>query len=552
MSALPTTPERTATRWRAALAAPLIALLALAASAVEAARVALVMGNQAYVAGPLKNPVNDAEAMATALRGLGFNVTLVKNFKRDDIGRTVEGFANRIRAGDEVVVFYAGHGLQVKGTNYLPAVDARIGVESDVALNSLNLNELLQRLDEAKAGVRLLLVDACRDNPYSRGFRSSTRGLARVEGAPSGTLMHFATKPGGVADDGNGSNGLYTTELLKHLGTPGLPVESMLKRVASGVRQASGGQQQPWTEGALDGEFYFAGGGAVVVQPQPRPQPQPKPPLQVATVVPEPVRPAPEAPRPAERRAGEVFKDCNDCPEMVVIPAGSFVMGSTAGALGKLGNEAPPHTVSVRSFGAGKFEVTFDQWHTCVKSGGCAHKPLDQGLAGPGSPVIDVSWEDAQQYVKWLSAKTGQTYRLLSEAEWEYAARAGTTSAYPWGQKASHEHANYGSDQCCKPLAKGRDRWEIDAPVGQFPANAFGLHDMHGNVREWVHDVWHGNYNGAPTDGSPWTSGGDSARRVLRGGSWLRSPWELRSDARDTDAPGARSSEIGFRVARTL
>ena len=181
MSALPTTPERTATRWRAALAAPLIALLALAASAVEAARVALVMGNQAYVAGPLKNPVNDAEAMATALRGLGFNVTLVKNFKRDDIGRTVEGFANRIRAGDEVVVFYAGHGLQVKGTNYLPAVDARIGVESDVALNSLNLNELLQRLDEAKAGVRLLLVDACRDNPYSRGFRSSTRGLARVE-----------------------------------------------------------------------------------------------------------------------------------------------------------------------------------------------------------------------------------------------------------------------------------------------------------------------------------------------------------------------------------
>jgi len=395
-------------------------LLAFAASQAHAARAALVMGNQAYSVGPLKNPVNDAEAVGTALRGLGFSVTLVKNFKRDDIGRTVEGFANRIRPGDEVVVFYAGHGLQVKGTNYLPAVDARIGVESDVALNSLNLNELLQRLDEAKAGVRLLLVDACRDNPYSRGFRSSARGLARVEGAPSGTLMHFATKPGGVADDGNGSNGLYTTELLKHLGTPGLPVESMLKRVASGVRQASGGQQQPWTEGALDGEFYFAIGGTAVAQPQPQhqpqpqPQPRPQPPMQVATVVPEPVRPAPEAPRPAERRAGEVFKDCNDCPEMVVIPAGSFLMGSPPSELGRVGDEGPQRTVKVRLFAAGKFEVTFDQWDACVKAGGCGYRPNDLGWGRGSRPVIAVSYDDALQYVKWLSSNTGQNSHSAS------------------------------------------------------------------------------------------------------------------------------------------
>lgn len=532
-------------RWRAALATPLIALLALAASAVEAARVALVMGNQAYVAGPLKNPVNDAEAVGSALRGLGFNVTLVKNFKRDDIGRTVEGFANRIRPGDEVVVFYAGHGLQVKGTNYLPAVDARIGVESDVALNSLNLNELLQRLDEAKAGVRLLLVDACRDNPYSRGFRSSTRGLARVEGAPSGTLMHFATKPGGVADDGSGGNGLYTTELLKHLGTPGLPVESMLKRVASGVRQASGGQQQPWTEGALDGEFYFAASGAALAQPQPQPRPQQPPPVQVATVVPEPVRPAPETPRPSGRRAGEVFKDCNECPEMVVIPAGSFLMGSPEGEVDRRSFEGPQHTVTVKSFAAGKFEVTFAQWDACVNAGGCSNRPDDAGWGRGSRPVIKVSLWDARQYLSWLRAKTGLAYRLLSEAEWEYAARAGTTTTFAWGDAIGKGHAN--CDGC-------GSKWDDQqtAPVGQFAANAFGLHDMYGNVWEMVDDNWHDSYEGAPTDGTAWFPGGDPSSYVLRGGSWFGGPQYLRAANRARRGLYEDSVATGFRVARPL
>ena len=260
--------------WAVAVA---VAFLLLAPfTPAHAARLALVIGNKDYTVGALKNPLNDAEAVAAALGGpggLGFQVTLVRNLKRDDIGKTVEGFANRIRPGDDVLVFYAGHGLQVKGVNYLPAVDARISVEADVPLNSLNLNELLQRLDEAKAGVRLLLLDSCRNNPYSRGFRSSMPGMARVEGAPSGTLMHFATRPGGVAGDGAGLNGVYTAELLKHLRTPGLAVESMLKRVASGVRQATGGSQQPWTEGALDGEFYFAPGAAVAAAPAPAPAP---------------------------------------------------------------------------------------------------------------------------------------------------------------------------------------------------------------------------------------------------------------------------------------
>jgi hypothetical protein len=170
----------------------------------HAARLALVIGNAAYTEGPLRNPVNDVRAMEQKLVGLGFKVNKVENLKRREIGRTLTAFANSIKAGDEVVVFYAGHGVQVKGVNYLPAVDAEIQSEEDVPLNSLNLNTLLERLDEAKAGLKLVFLDACRNNPYARSFRSGDRGLARVSAAPTGTLLHFATRPGSVAADGSG------------------------------------------------------------------------------------------------------------------------------------------------------------------------------------------------------------------------------------------------------------------------------------------------------------------------------------------------------------
>ena len=515
-------PPRRGAPWAVAATTALLLLLALLTPA-HAARLALVIGNKDYTVGRLTNPINDAEDMAAllgGLGGLGFSVTLVRNLQRDDIGRTVEGFASRIRPGDDVLGFYAGHGLQVKGVNYLPAVDARISVEADVPLNSLNLNELLQRLDEARAGVRLLLVDACRDNPYSRGFRSTARGLARVEGAPSGTLMHFATRPGGVAGDGAGRNGTYTAELLRHLRTPGLPVESVLKRVASGVRQATGGSQQPWTEGALDGEFYIApGGSSVTVAPAAQAVPAPSP----------------------------LLATCALCPPMVVVPAGGFMMGSPASETGRYSDEGPQRRVAVAGFELGKTEITQGQWKAVMGSNPSAFKDC-----GDNCPVENVSWDDAQAFIRKLNEQTGRRYRLPSEAEWEYAARAGSTTAYPWGAVASHEHANYGKDECCAGLASGKDRWVNTAPVGQFPPNAFGLHDMHGNVREWVLDVWHDNYTGAPTDGSAWLAGGNQARRVLRGGSWGGAPQDLRSANRGGYTPDNRNVITGFRIARTL
>ena len=252
--------------------------------------------------------------------------------------------------------------------------------------------------------------------------------------------------------------------------------------------------------------------------------------------------------------AEETFRDCNDCPEMVVVPAGSFMMGTTeaAGQLAlqrgfvqyapPLEWEKPRHQVQIAEpFALGRYEVSFDQWDACVADGGCDdYRPEDEGWGRGRRPVINVSWKDAQAYVRWLSEKTGQPYRLPSEAEWEYAARAGTTTLYSWGDNIAPENANYG-------LRGGRT-----TEVGTYPANPWGLYDMHGNVGEWVEDCQNESYEGAPSDGTAWTSGECIFSRVLRGGSWENYPGLLRSAGRSWEYPGSRAPGLGFRVARTL
>ena len=240
---------------------------------------------------------------------------------------------------------------------------------------------------------------------------------------------------------------------------------------------------------------------------------------------------------------GEVFRDCDGtwCPEMVVVPAGSFMMGSPSGEKGRDADEGPVHRVRISEpFAVGVYEVTFEEWEACRRGGGCSHNPDDKGWGRGRRPVINVSWQDAQAYVRWLSRVTGKAYRLLSESEWEYVARAGTTGPFHFGSTITTEQANYGSN-------RGRT-----APVGSFPANAFGLHDVHGNVMERVEDCWHASYRGAPGDGSAWTRGGNCDARVLRGGSWYYGAQYLRSANRYELSAGNRFSFAGFRVARTL
>ena len=223
--------------------------------------------------------------------------------------------------------------------------------------------------------------------------------------------------------------------------------------------------------------------------------------------------------RPGGSRApGTVFSDCTACPALVVVPAGSYVMGSPTSDAEGHSSERPQHAVRIGApFAVGVYEVTFAEWDACAGAGGCGgYRPYDSGWGRGRRPVMNVSWEDAQAYVQWLSRETGQRYRLLTEAEWEYVARAGTTTGRYWGQTEAGQcrYANGGN-----AFAPCPDGHRFTAPVGSFQPNAFGLYDVLGNVLEWTEDCRNGDYSGAPTNGSAWQAG-DCSLRVLRGGSW--------------------------------
>jgi formylglycine-generating enzyme required for sulfatase activity len=255
----------------------------------------------------------------------------------------------------------------------------------------------------------------------------------------------------------------------------------------------------------------------------------------------------------------EPLRDCEDCPLMVPLPAGSFPMGSPEGEEDRFADEGPQQNVALPEFALGQYEVTVGQFKAFVQSTG--HDIGDSCWEWDGSqlpenktrdwrapgfeqtddhPVVCVSWEDAQAYAAWLTKETNEPYRLPSEAEWEYACRAGTTTRYSWGDDPpTSELANFGQN-----VGKTTE-------VGAYPTNPWGLYGMHGNVWEWVEDCWNESYQGAPSDGSAWTSG-NCGRRVLRGGSWVNTPGFLRSAFRNRGSPVSRGVDVGFRVARTL
>ena len=254
-----------------------------------------------------------------------------------------------------------------------------------------------------------------------------------------------------------------------------------------------------------------------------------------------------------QQREKKQFRDCAQCPQMVVVPSGWFMMGAASDEERAKKSEFPQHRVTIpRPFAVGKYEVTFAEWTVCVFAGGCNGYRLDDEHFGQGRrPVINVSWEDAKSYVTWVSRTTGEQYRLLSEAEWEYAARAGTEEPFHFGSTISTDRANYDGNHTYGWGRMGVYRKQT-VPVGSYPRNGFGLHDFHGNVGEWVEDCWHDDYRGAPQDGDAWVGSGDCGRRVIRGGGWNDGPVFLRSANRTQFKAGSRFDRIGFRVARTL
>ena len=261
---------------------------------------------------------------------------------------------------------------------------------------------------------------------------------------------------------------------------------------------------------------------------------------------------APHTPGCAASRhaAGTVFRDAlqsgGEGPAMVALPTGRFRMGDLSGDGDD--DERPVRTLTIsRPIAIGRYPVTFEEYERFVSAAG-AESPDDEDWGRGRRPVINVSWNDAKAYAAWLSEQTEERYRLPSEAEWEYAARAGTETTYSWGDAINCRQARYGR----RRAGECSDSYDGTVPVGRFEPNAFGLYDLHGNVWEWVEDCWHENYSGAPSDGSAWTSGGHGEQRVVRGGSWYYAPRALRSANRGWLWPSNHFYSVGFRLVRDL
>lgn len=681
----------------------LVVGLGLLSGSVSAeSRVALVIGNSNYGSGIgfLRNPENDARLMSKTLRNVGFDVIERRNVNQREMRRAIREFGQRLEAagGQGVGLFYyAGHGVQANGTNYLIPVGSEIRSEADMAIEAVPARGVLAQMEHAGARVNIVVLDACRNNPFARGFRSANSGLARMD-APTGSIVAYSTAPGQVASDGQGRNSPYTHALSRAMQAKGAKLEEVFKSVRVSVMDRTNGQQVPWESSSLTGDFYFAGeAGAPAAQVASVPAftvieiedtlytakrsnvragPGTKHPkidrLDVGTEVEvtgrvdgtkwvrivsrdggvgflyrpllveanpkkakapaaEPPAPVPAAqPKAAEQPSqtqvavgvfpaqepetapSRTFRDCRYCPEMIEVPAGNFNMGSPSWENGRGSDEGPVHRVSIRrSFAVGVKEVTRREFGQFVNQsghrmvGGCrtfengrwedrgSRSWLDPGFKQTeDDPAVCVNWQDAKAYVGWLSRRTGKRYRLLSEAEWEYAARGGTTTRYWYGDNPGYGRlCGHGNGAANETGFSNRnktcaDLHERTAPGGSYPANGFGLHDMMGNVWEWVEDCGTPNYQGAPVDGSAaaFVTGGCSGR-ALRGGAWSSPPADLRSANRDgvkvakrsnqiqvpkflqrlmvqvpqlrqrTTTPradGTRASDKGFRVARTL
>lgn len=593
------------------LTALFVLMVALTTESVHAQkRIALLIGNEAYKreVGPLSNPINDVNLIAASLRKIGFaknNIRIVKNGTRRQVLRAIERHTRRLsQAGDGAVgfLYYSGHGIANQETrrNYLIPVDVE-RLNADVWFDAVPLDEIVANLSKrAPRAANFVIFDACRNvlNTPTKG----SKGFVPVQ-TRRGMLIAFSTDPGQTASDAGRGGGPYATALAEELAKPGVDHLDLFQNVKERVYRTTR-VQVPWTRDGMLERVYLAGRQAATETRIPidsrslaatewgkLKDTQDEAALrafakrhkgtvfaelaqgrlalnqlhkQTMSTIREMGKPTGSARTRCDGinvklatgkfvcikpGSGKSFKDCENCPEMVVVPAGSFKMGSNNGSM----NETPVRQVTIGApLIVGKFEVTFAEWLACYNEDGCDHKPSDQGWGRGKRPVINVSWDDiTKQYLPWLSRKSGKRYGLLTEAQWEYLARAGTRSKYAWGDSIDCTKANFdgGSKPGCRNNPVGS--FGGTQEVGSYKSNKFGLFDTHGNVWEWVQDCYNDSYRNAPTDGSAVVTG-KCDRRVLRGGSWDDVAQLVRSATRVGVAPDDRDNLFGFRVVRML
>jgi formylglycine-generating enzyme required for sulfatase activity len=650
-------------------------------------RNALLIANSHYEGNAaLRNPGNDVDAMEAALTDLGFSVTKQKDLDLRRMDESLVAFRRKLGKGGLAMFFYSGHGMQVKGGNYLVPLGADPHEESQVKYQCFDVGQVLDLMTESGCNLKVVVLDCCRDNPFQRSWsrNNSRKGLAGFSDVPQGTIIAFSTSPNATAADGDGSNSPYTEQLVSVLRSrpaEGLELSNVFRKASQAVKQQTG--QVPWLSLEASLEYYYLWKGTLpgsVPTPSIGSSTTPSasarevsvsltvhrgeedgPPVEGADV--ELVYLADEKAAPitigrgrtdaegktrieaalttAQQHAGTfeavinadgVHKDwplpefptvlawnvwlpnrpprpkTPDKPpeqtitnsigmKLTLIPAGEFTMGSSPEEIKSwndwfqqadlksvnITDEGPEHRVRItRPFYMGTYHVTWGQFRKFVATSGYQTEAEKDGKGGSGydgekfeqkpefnwrntgfeqgdeHPVVNVSWNDAVAFCEWLSAKEGKTYRLPTEAEWEYACRAGTTTRYYNGDDEEKlvEVGNV-ADATLKakfPNAKNTinasDGYAFTSPVGKFKPNAFGLYDMHGNAYQWCADWYNRDYYAASPNDDP--KGPDTgSSRVSRGGGWFSFAAGCRSARRIWVSPVLRSIYLGFRVARS-
>jgi formylglycine-generating enzyme required for sulfatase activity len=573
----------------------IVVLFCLISEVHAGRRVALVIGNSQYEnLRPLANPGQDAKAVAEKLKLMGFELIgrqgqivnkPVLNLSEAQFVKTVRAFSETSNRAEIALVYYAGHGMQFGQDPYLLPVDVPNDDLELVQKNSIRLESMLKKLD-GKAALTVTIFDACREIPdlektvaeatRNSGFIAPDyRGLAAIRSRGNSRIVAYSGAAGQLVKDGKSNHSPYTSILLELLDTTTISkmsVEGLFMDVAYEFGQRHNGQNpELLLQGVRRNTFYFLEDVELpeklsftvkatpydatvrIVNITPKYRDGIK--LEAGSYKVEVSKPGYiREVRDFYLRSGnqlytvelkratepELAPRKSNQPEMVVIPAGSFEMGCVSG-IDCSDDEKPVHRVSLKSFKMGKYEVTQSQWEVVMGENPSYFSDCDN------CPVEMVNWDDIQQYLKRLNEKTGKSYRLPSEAEWEYAARAGSTGPYSFRGNISTDKANYNNKYTFDGSSQGEYR-EKTLPVGTFSANAWGLYDVHGNVREWVQDCVNDSYRGAPQDGSAWTRG-NCHKRVVRGGSWIDEPYYVRSASRLRYPPSdRRKTNIGFRV----
>ncbi len=582
-------------------------------------RVALVIGNAAYKnATPLSNTINDAVIMADALKSLGFELVGGKaqtNLDKVGLDNVIRKFGETIRGKRVAFLYYSGHGVQVDGRNYLIPTSANVVSKTDVKYELVNVDNVLDDMNASGTKVNIIVLDACRNNPFGdKGLRGTGSGLAVMD-APSGTLVAYATGPGKTAADGAGKNSPYTESLARIIKEPGLDVEDVFREVGKDVQIKTGGVQVPWKKDSLTEKFSFkvtievegtiqtAGGPASASVP-PKPE-TPRTgsikvkstpegakvyvngdqkgvtPLTISGLSPgsvglkvvhdgyemvedtvqmeagkeetmnytlarvavaPPTRPGLETqvkpPSVTTSSTQREWKDPATGMEFVWVEGGTYQMGCGSGDCPP--NESPEHEVTVSGFWIGKYTVTQGQWQKVMGSNPSGFKK------GDNYPVETVTWDDAKEFIRKLNGKNGYTFRLPTEAEWEYAARSGGKAEKYAGGNDIDAVAWYGANS-----------GKSTHPVGTKAPNGLGIYDMSGNVWQWCEDVYDDDAYGKHQRNNPVSTSGGSLR-VLRGGSWSRDATWARCTFRGHWDPASRGlggrlggSGLGLRLVKT-